>query len=186
MEPDIWGQLDLIKTRVESASEEIDWGITWRRTRSRGLGSEVMSFLWKMINNILPTESRLARILPNSVEFCKFCPDQLSADLPHCLIKCVQTKEVGSWLVSVIRQQDDTVNENKLVKLDFICEENLEFPLVWLIGQTLHHLWENRVSGKVANMVMTRTMLEHKIALLRETRFSIACETLERIISNAN
>ena len=186
MEPDIHGQLDLIKTRVESASEEIDWGITWRRTRSRGLGSEVMSFLWKMINNILPTESRLARILPNSVEFCKFCPDQLSADLPHCLIKCVQTKEVGSWLVSVIRQQDDTVNENKLVKLDFICEENLEFPLVWLIGQTLHHLWENRVSGKVANMVMTRTMLEHKIALLRETRFSIACETLERIISNVN
>ena len=65
---------EYIKSRAELASPETDWEKNWRLARIKGLGSEATSFLWKMLHNILPTEQRLARILPNSIPACKFCP----------------------------------------------------------------------------------------------------------------
>ena len=161
-----------IKTRSEIASSNTDWELSWRRARLKGLGSQATSFLWKLLHNLLPTEERLARILPNSPADCKSCPTPALADLPHCLFECVRTKESGSWLLSLIRQHDPSVSASKLLKLDFTCSDSAEMPLVWITAQTLLYIWGVRKDGKIVSLATTRAKLESKISLLRETRYS--------------
>ena len=128
---------DFIKCKEELLSPEIDWETTWRRARMKGLGSEATSFLWKMLHNILPTEARLGRILPNQSQNCKFCSTPANADLLHCFFYCEKTKIVGRWLLSWMSKQDSGVSAAGLLKLEFQVEESREMPVVWLIAQTL-------------------------------------------------
>ena len=93
---------EYIKSRAELASPETDWETSWRHARMMGLGTEVTSFLWKLLHNILPTELRLSRIMPNSQENCKFCLHPVTVDLLHCLLECVHTQEVGGWLLALL------------------------------------------------------------------------------------
>ena len=132
--------MEYIRSRAELASPETDWESCWRRARLRGLGSQATSFLWKLLHQILPTEERLQRILPNSSNNCKLCPTPTNADLPHCLFQCVSTVEVGTLLLSIVRLHDPAVTPAKLLRLDFQCEDSTEMPLVWVVSHTLLYM----------------------------------------------
>ena len=164
--------MEYIKSRTEINSPENNWDESWRRARIRGLGSQAFSFLWKLLHNLLPTEDRLARILPNASHNCKICPMQVPADLLHCLFQCRSTGETGDWLLSIVRHHDQSVTASKLLKLNFTCAASAEMPLVWITAQTLLYMWGVRASGKIVSLANTRAVLESKISLLRETRYS--------------
>ena len=164
--------LEYIKSRAEVNSPENNWDESWRRARIRGLGSQAFSFLWKLLHNLLPSEDRLARILPNTHPHCKICPVQVKADLLHCLFQCRSTRETGNWLLSIIRHHDQSVTASKLLKLSFSCSDSAEMPLVWITAQTLLYMWGVRAAGKIVSLANTRAVLESKISLLRETRYS--------------
>ena len=80
-------------------------------------------------------------------------------------------KDVGNWLLSLVRHHDNTLSAAKLIKLMFAAEDSAEMPLVWITAQTLLYVWGVRASGKTVTLVLTRAMLESNISLLRETRF---------------
>ena len=101
--------LGYIKSRAELSVPTNDWETTWRRARLKGLGSAATSFLWKLVHKLLPTEDRLARILPSSEPGCKLCPNPAPADLVHCLFRCVSTREMGSKLISFISTHDPLI-----------------------------------------------------------------------------
>ena len=162
---------EYIKSRAELASPDTDWEASWSRTRLRGIGSEASSFLWQTLHNLLPTEERLSRFLPNTSEQCKLCQPHVMADQVHCFFFCISTKEVGNWILSVIKSRDPTITPSKLLKLQFQCEDSEEMPLVWLTAQTLNYIWRIRASGKTVDLTLTRAVLESKISLLRETRY---------------
>ena len=147
-------RMEYVKLRTELSSPSTDWESSWRRAMLKGLGSEALSFLWKLLHNLLPTEVGLTRILPNQSEQCKLCPTQVIAD---------QAK---------VRHHDPAVSVAKLIKLEFFCEDAAEMPLIWLTAQTLLYMWGVRASGKIVSLMMTRAVLESKISLLRETRYS--------------
>ena len=172
------------KCRAELSSPTTDWETSWRRARMKGLGSEVTSFLWKLLHQILPTEERLSRILSNSSEHCKLCPTPSNGSLQHCLFECISTSEVGSWLLSLARRWDPNTSAQKLLMLEFICEPSHEMPMVWLLGQSLLYMWGVRAAGKIVNSNLARANLESKISLLRETRFQNEHETLREIFDN--
>ena len=96
-------RMEYIKSRAEIASPRTDWETSWGRPRLKGLSSEAMSFLWKLLHNILPTEERLSRILANSAAQCKLCPVPVIADQAHCLFQFPSTRQVGSWLLAMVR-----------------------------------------------------------------------------------
>ena len=160
-----------IECRVERMSPTTSWETSWRRVRLRGLGSGATSFLWKLMHQLLPTENRLSRILPNSEANCKLCADSAVADLIHCFFQCVTTREMGSWLLSTIAVYDSTVTPTKLLRLEFEVEASMEMPLVWISAHTLLYMWGVRCSGKTVNLYLTRAALESKISLLWETRY---------------
>ena len=51
--------LRFIPCRAEIANTENDWETSWRRMRLKGLGLELMSFLFKMLHQLLITQEVL-------------------------------------------------------------------------------------------------------------------------------
>ena len=51
----------LIPCRAEMRNPEFDWESSWQRARLSGFESEVMSFLFKVLHDLLPTKERIAR-----------------------------------------------------------------------------------------------------------------------------
>ena len=178
--------MEYISSRSELASPGTDWELTWRRARLKGLGSEATSFLWKLLHRILPTEERVARILPNSSEYCRQCPTPTPANLEHCFFDCVSTRHVGRCLLAAIQVYDPSATPAGLLRLVFEADEDTEMPIVWVTAQTLLYIWGVRLSGRVVDLMVTRTLLETKINLLRETRFrnehNIIKEILEQFL----
>ena len=177
-------QREYIKSRAELASPITDWESSWRHARTKGLGSEATSFLWKMLHCLLPTEARLSRILPNTSGNCKLCPNPILADLKHCLFLCVSTREVGNWLLSLIKKHDSTITAARLLRLEFSSDTSTEMPIIWIIAQTLLYMWGVRSSGKIVSLLTTRATLESKISLLRETRYENEHAILSEIVED--
>ena len=176
--------MEYTKSRAELASPGTDWVTSWRRARMKGLGSEAISFLWKLLHRLLPTEQRLARILPNSAQTCKYCPTPVTADLVHCFFSCVKTGDVGGRLLTAVRQHEPAVTQAGLLRLEFQEEGDKELPLVWITAHTLLYMWTTRASGRVVDLYLTRSMLEFKINLLRETRYASAVNLINEILEN--
>ena len=173
---------EYIRCRAEVASPNTDWVMSWRRARLKGLGTEAASFLWKLLHRLLPTEERLARILPNSSNNCKLCTTPTNADLHHCLFQCVSTVEVGTLLLSMVRLHDPAVTPHKLLRLEFNCDAEDEMPLVWVLSHTLLYMWSTRLGGKIVNRILTRAVIESKISILRETRFTDEHEIIKDLV----
>ena len=83
-----------VQSRAELSCPTNDWETSWRRARLKGLGSEATSFLWKLLHQLLPTEERLARILPNTSPVCKICSTPTHADLIHCFFQCSSQRSI--------------------------------------------------------------------------------------------
>ena len=129
--------IEYIKSRAELSCTSNDWEQTWTRSRLKGLGSAATSFLWKLLHQLLPTEHRLSRILPNSTPDCKLCLGHVQADLVHCFFHCDSTRVMGEKLFSTISTHDPLITPSKILRLEFEAEPAMEMPLVY----TLLYMW---------------------------------------------
>ena len=147
------------------------------------MGPEDTSFLWKLLHKLLPTEQRLARILPNTSDLCKYCPNPPPADLHHCFFDCIKTENVSRRLVGAIRQHDPYITIDGLLRLELQADGAKEVPIVW-VAHTLNYLWKCRSGGKVADLILTRAMLESQVNLLRETKHYANVPLIIEILEN--
>ena len=171
-------------SRAELTSPDTDWEVSWRRARLKGMGSVATSFLWKLLHRFLPTEQRLARILPNTSDSCKYCPTPTPADLEHSFFGCVKTRDVGNSLLTALRHHDPSITPAGLLRLEFQEQGDKEMPLVWVTAHTLQYMWSMRTSGRVVDLFLTRSMLENKITLLRETRYENEASLIDEIFND--
>ena len=148
----------------------------------KGIGSDATSFLWKLLHRILPTEERVARILPNSSANCRQCTNPTQATLEHCFFECVCSGHVGQSLLGAVRHHDPSVTQAGLLRLEFESEEAMEYSIVWVTAQTLLYIWGERLAGRIVDLIVTRTILETKINLLRETRFRNFQDSITEIL----
>ena len=107
-----------------------------------------------------------------------------TADLEHCFFSCVKTGDVGGSLLTAIRQHEPAVTPAGLLRLEFQEEGDKELPLVWITAHTLLYMWTTRVSGRVVDLYLTRSMLETKVNLLRETRYANAVNLINKILED--
>ena len=63
--------MQYIMCRVERDSPMSNWEQCWKLARLSGLGPSNITFLFKMLHQILPTQERLARVKPSSSSSCK-------------------------------------------------------------------------------------------------------------------
>ena len=83
-----------ILCRVERASPSTDWESSWRLARLPGLGPENVSFLFKLLHDILPKQERVARTKPRASPACPL-PGCDAASETHGLVLCEGNNGVG-------------------------------------------------------------------------------------------
>ena len=182
METDMEGKRILKPSKVESRNPDVDWPNTWSLTNMKGLNPTEKSFLWKMVNNLLPTQSRPFRLkIKNTLsDLCSRCNRGESDDLTHALITCSINTETSTWLMSILQTHIAALQPKQVVLLDLgPLDESLRLPLVWLISSTLSLVWEARRENKRPILHKIRSSLEAKVNILRKTRFTNAVAIIE-------
>ena len=95
-----------IKCRVERVKPEVDWNRRWRLARLPGLGSENVSFIFKMLHQILPTQERVARTKPGAS--------------PVCQVK--GCKAVGGKVVQCLQEYQPDLEVEQALRLELLRE----------------------------------------------------------------
>ena len=172
----------LIPCRAEIRNPGFDWEYIWSRARIAGLGSELTSFLFKVLHDLLPTQERIARTSAAVSGDCKLCVPNVKEDLLHALIRCPGNQGTGQALLHCLPLQAG-LQDHCVLKLQIDLEDPLELPVVWFLATAWNSIWESRRLGKRPELYKVRADLEAKVSLLRETRYSEAAERITSMIS---
>lgn len=190
MEEEETGQRQYIPCRVEKYRPELDWDWSWSLARQKGLNSDQLTFLWQMMHDLLPTQSRLHRISPHTATSpaCIMCEEGAEGSLSHELVSCDYVAEVGEWLINCLRVNLGLpqLTAVQLVTLDLPeMIDSSSLPAVWLVSHTLAIVWRHRAEKKLVRLNKKRAELEAQVTLLRETKYSNAAEILNLWINCA-
>ena len=179
------GSDEFTPCKAELSSPNSDWDLCWRICRLRGLSSELASFNFKLIHGLLVTKKRQHHLNPRSSPICSHCNHQVEEDLYHALIQCSFNNEVGLSLVSVANIYIPNIHTSSLLRLELSnLPESQELPLVTLTSTILSSIWEKRhTRSRRITLFDTRTTLEAKCRLMRETRLGNCSIILEEMIS---
>ena len=166
--------------RVERLSPHLDWSTIWKRIRLSSLSSNTMSFVWKLMHHLLPTEERISSTLGNMSSSCRLgCPGNIEANVEHCLFSCLLSSEVGSWLVTTVQTVFSLANTANI--LNFDLPDNC--ALSWITANTLHYTWTKRSLKKRANLASCLADLKSEALKLEETQHSHLVDTIFGIIN---
>ena len=142
--------------RVERLCPTARWCDVWRNVRLKALPSETISFSWKLVHCLLPTEERIHATFGNSLATCRFgCPGDPVADLRHCFFFCLLTAEVGSWVLRVVEHLKPGTSVENILRLDIDCSD----ALIWFMAKVLHYCWQQRISRKRAEAFRCKARL---------------------------
>ena len=174
---------ELIPCRAETRAPDCDWDAAWTRARLPGLGSELMSFLFKVLHELLPTQERLARTSPTITGECVLCKSNVTEDLEHALVSCPSNQGIGNAILESL-PPGSRVHGQHALKLQLALEDHQELPVVWFLAVAWSSIWESRRLGRRPELYKVRADLEAKVSLLRETRYSEAAAEITSMISN--
>jgi hypothetical protein len=178
------GTRQLIPSRAELAWPENDWSRSWGLARSKGLRSEITTFLWRLLHNILPTQERTSRFVRNSFPQCKLCHDQLSEDQLHALFYCTYNNNTSTALINSISTILPNITTRQLLLLDLELDDEKQFPVVWMVGNFLELVWSSRIEKRQVRLYTIRADLEARASLLKETRHSTHLEMITEMLQN--
>ena len=145
------------------------------------------SFLFCLLNNLLPTQERLNRVLSQTVtsSHCPLCNQDVPCDPLHALVLCPFNNGVGHWIVRCLRNLFPQLQPAQLMTMNFGLDPSSKnaLPTSWLSSKALNIVWQARVNKKVTSIAATRAALEAGIMLLRKTRHHTSADILENLIS---
>ena len=170
--------------RVETLSPHSDWIRIWNICRLRGLGSELASFNFKLLHQLLVTRVRQQQMTPAASPQCTLCQNSLE-DLPHALIQCSFNNEVGLKLLETIKNYSPDISEEALLRLEFgDLQQDQELEIIFFTSFILKTIWESRMKRSKPSLYETRATLEAKCSILRKTRLNNQTPSLDAMMSN--
>ena len=161
--------------RAELSNPHNDWENTWRLARLPGLGSEITTFLWRMLHKLLPTQDRVHRMVrnQNASPNCQLCDEETLENQQHAFFQCSFNANAGASLLRGLSGLVPGITSDQVLLLDIEPEAaDDEHPAVWLVGHYLSSIWASRVAKKAIRLYSIRTDLEARASLLSETRFN--------------
>ena len=179
----------LLPVRTESMHPNTDWPQVWQIARTKGLGSELISFQFKILHKLLPTQERIARLGLNDDHpgLCLQCRLEVE-DLVHSFFDCTKNMGVGLALLGCVQQILPDLSSEAAVLLDFECtlpeEENLAVQCILITG--LKYIWEARLAKKVVTKYRMRAEIEARVSILRKTRFQSSAMLVADLINLLN
>ena len=68
-----------------------------------------------------------------------------------------------------LRSSDPNLDIEQVLRLDLNIDEELEFPVIWMLASVLLIIWNLRITKSRIQLYEVRTQLGAKVNLLRET-----------------
>ena len=161
--------LVLLTSRLEDGNQGIDLSEPYRLSRVFGLTPDQKTFIFKMMQSLLPTRDRLARMRKIQSSSCLYC-DEIADSTAH-LLTCSHSSEVSDRLMNCLTSYFPNISPEEIVILNIPVTESLELPVVWLLSTCMGYIWEQRVMGKMARLDICRAELLAKLMLLRNTKW---------------
>ena len=159
----------LVASKLEENNPQVDITSSYALSRKFGLSPDQKSFIFKMLQSILPTRERLYRIGKVDSPICLFCNNE---DTTNHLLSCPQSSEVTLPLIRCLENQvQGEVTPKKVVLLDIPCPATMELPLVWLVSTCLMMIWVERQAGRTARLVQCQAELQARLILLKNTKW---------------
>ena len=159
----------LIPSKFEESNPSTDFKVSYRLARQFGLTPEEKSFVFKMIQNLLPTKERLHRSGKSPTPSCAYCDAQL--DTTEHLLVCSHSTEVSTPLLTCLSSQVDNLSTKDVICLNLHTSESWELPAVWLVATCMNFIWEERIAGRRARLETCRAELLARVGLLKQTRW---------------
>ena len=131
-----------------------------------GLSPDQKSFLFKLVQNLIPTKERQHRCGKVATPSCNDPEDNLE----H-LFSCPQSNELTNPLFNSISCQVDGLTTKDIIEMNIRPSESWELPAAWLVATCLEFVWKARMAGKISRLERGRSELLARIALLRSTRW---------------
>ena len=159
----------LIASKFELEHPQVDTSAAYLLSRKHGLAPEQKQFLFKLLQSLLPTRERLARIGKIQTPACEFCACG-NANTAHLLL-CPQGAEVSQPLLRCLATCSENTNPLDLILLSIPTSESLQLPVVWLLSACMMYIWEERVSGRTARLANCKAELLARLLVLKHTRW---------------
>ena len=86
--------------------------------------------------------------------------------------------------MNILRTHQPNLSTEAALRLELIVDEESELPLVWLTAATLLSLWDQKQASSRVQPHLTRSTLEAKVNILRETRLVNLTTILHDLIEN--
>ena len=109
----------LIPIRPEVKHPEINWKSTWQRSRAPGIPSDLSSFLFKILHNLLPTQERQAKLGEAKDDKCNLCLDMARDDLFHSLVECGLIRNNSEYLIGLTGRLIPGIDSKEALYLNF-------------------------------------------------------------------
>ena len=156
--------------RCETAYPDNDWKCSWRMARLRGLGSDMFSFLWRLLHGLLAIQDRVHRILRDRYPspLCKHCEQSEVEDLPHAFFWCSFNNGAGVYLLNFLSSSIPDMPQlstNQILHLNLDLEPSEEFSFIWFTGHFLQNIWKARLEKKQVQLFTIRADLEARASI---------------------
>ena len=178
-------QRDFIPCKSELASPATDWSLSWAACRQPGVPPELASFLWRMMLNLLCTQSKLYRMGTTQSPECKMPGCNDDGTLEHELLFCSKNNGVGQKLMNCLQQSVPGLQPDAALRLehgDIGPETSLPLTLVTAI--ILQSVWKEREAKTSVRPHSVRADMEQYINLLRKTRHTTTTAMLESMLDH--
>ena len=178
----------LLPIRPELLHHNSDWPNIWARSKTKGLGSDLSSFLFRLLHQLLPTQERVQRIMGNRGQepagLCLLCRQERE-DLQHAFFFCQESAGVGLALLGYVQHVVSTITPEECLRLeigDDLGEED-QLAVVCLLASGLKYIWETRAEKKDLSLHKMRDEIEARVFILRKTIYLVSGDKIIEMIN---
>lgn len=164
------GTTSRIKVRCKSEvhHQTLEWGQIWDKARMRGLSNDSRTFLWRLLNNLLPTEERLHIMHKAPSSICKVCDkNEVDNIWNHTFVSCPFTQPAMEWMIGWLKCFDPDTTIEKIIFLQISTNDAL--PCVWIIAESLLFIWSKRRTKTEIRLDLLKAQLKAKCEMLKKT-----------------
>ena len=178
-------QHQYIPCRAELKFPSNNWTVSWTMCRLNGLGSDLASFNFKLLHDLLITRQRLHQITPAATALCSHCDAQAEEDLQHALVDCGYNNGAGQTLLNIVHTSLPDMTTASLLRLELTSVEiEDELSTVTFISAFLKEIWDKRHSRSRITSFDIRATIEARCLLLRKSRWRNSIATLTNMINS--
>ena len=144
----------------------INWEMTWRALRTRGIPLNVSSTMWRAVHNLLPTKDKMDKI--SNIQGaergkCRLCP-QITDNIFHSLTQCQNSGPAADFLLKIVQFLHQPACMYDLLYLQCDTKNVLYLPIVWLTSTDLHLIWRNKSGGGITpKKLLAELLVRNKV-----------------------